>query len=125
MAATDRWMSATRVTSSVITGHLAGLHLLHLLRRNERIEFLLRLLVDLLNLLLPLLGAERMVGANGFDFGARPLLDDTALLHGRLGDASHLPAGCLVIRRTSDRAGTPWQGLLHTNRGRLRRGTLA
>jgi hypothetical protein len=51
-------MCCARVTSSVIAGHLAGFHLLHLLRRNERIEFLLRLLMDLLDLLLPLLRGE-------------------------------------------------------------------
>ena len=58
MSAADRGMSCARVTSSVIAGHLAGFHLLHLLRRNERIEFLFRLLVDLLDPLLPLLRGE-------------------------------------------------------------------
>jgi hypothetical protein len=58
MSAAGRGMCCARVTSSVIAGHLAGFHLLHLLRRNERIELLLRLLMDLLDLLLPLLRGE-------------------------------------------------------------------
>ena len=98
-------MSAAVMGSAMIAGHLAGLHLLHLLRRNKRVELLLCALVDLANLLLPLLRAEGRVRAYGFNFGAGPLLDGATLLHGRLGDASYFPARLLVrMGRPSDRA---------------------
>jgi hypothetical protein len=89
-------MSATGMGSAMIAGHLAGLHRLHLLRRNKRIKLLLCALVDLANLLLTLLRAEGRFGAYRFDLGAGPLLDGATLLHGRLGDASFFPAGWLV-----------------------------
>jgi hypothetical protein len=44
--------------AAVVTRHLAALQLFHLLRRSERIEFLLRLLADLPNFLLSFLLAE-------------------------------------------------------------------
>jgi hypothetical protein len=96
VATANRWMSATGMGSAMIAGHLAGLHRLHLLRRNKRIKLLLCALVDLANLLLTLLRAERRFGAYRFDLRAGPLLDGATLLHGRLGDASFFPARWLV-----------------------------
>ena len=84
MATSSGGVSAPGVPCSPITRLLAGLQRFHLLRGHERVEFVVRLFVDLPNLLLPLLRAERWIGANGFDFGARPLLDDATLFHGRL-----------------------------------------
>jgi hypothetical protein len=51
-------MSSAGMASAVVTRHLAVLQLFHLLRRNEPVEFLLRLLPDLPNSLLPFLLAE-------------------------------------------------------------------
>ena len=56
-----RRMSGTGMDSAVITRHLAALQLFHLLRRSERIKFLLCLLVNLPNFLLAFLLAERRV----------------------------------------------------------------
>ena len=92
----------------MVAGHLAGLQRFHLLWRNQCIEFHLPLLLDLPNPLLTLLRAEGRVSANRLDFGVRPLLDEAALLHSRLGDACFFPAGRLVrMRRTGDHAGMP------------------
>jgi hypothetical protein len=119
-------MSSAGMSSAMIAGILAGLHRLHLLRRNKRVELLLCGLVDLANLLLPLLWAEGRIGTYGFDFGAGPLLDGPTLLHGRPGDAGFFPARWLVrMRRTGDPAGMNWRELLHTNRNSLSARALA
>jgi hypothetical protein len=96
MATSSGGVTTPGVPCSVITRHLAGLQRFQLLGRHERVEFLLTLFVDLPNLLLPLLRAERRIGANGFDFRARPLLDGAPLPHGRLRYASHFPARWLM-----------------------------
>jgi hypothetical protein len=104
------------VRATMIAGHLAGLHCFHLLGRHQGFLFLLGLLMDLANPLLPLLGSERSIGANGLDFCARPPADGGALFHGCLGDASFLPARRLMrLRRTHHRARMHWYGLLNTD----------
>jgi len=51
-------MASAGMASAVVTRHLAALQLLHLLWRNERIEFLLCLLADLSDFLLAFLLGE-------------------------------------------------------------------
>jgi hypothetical protein len=51
-------MSRAGMASAVVTRHLAALQLFHLLRRNERVKLLLRLLANLPNFLLAFLLAE-------------------------------------------------------------------
>jgi hypothetical protein len=118
MAAADRGMSTTGMSFAVIARGLAGLHLLHLLRRNEGVEFLLRLLMDLPNFLLALLRSKRLIRAYGFDFRARLLLDFPTLLHGRLGNPGYFPTGWLV--RMGNCTRMPWRWL-RTNRDSLGR----
>jgi hypothetical protein len=105
--------------------HLARLQRFHLLGRHQGILFLLDLLVDLPNPLLPLLGSQTGLGANGFDFGARLPPNRGALLHRSLGDARLLPARRLMhLRCTHYRPGMRRQRLLNMDRQTLRGCTL-
>lgn len=66
---------------AVVARLLARLQRFHLLWRNEGIEFLLGLLMNFPNLLLPLLLSQRRVGADCFHLRPRSLLNCLPLVH--------------------------------------------
>jgi hypothetical protein len=104
--------------AAMIARHLAGLQRLRLLGRDQRVHLLFRLFMDLPDLLLPLPGSERRLGANRFNLRTCPALNRAALLHRRLRDPSLLPARRLMrLRRSNHSAG---HGLLNMNGHRLR-----
>ena len=79
------------MASAVVPRLLARLQRFHLLRRDEGVEFLLGLLMNLTDLLLTLLLAQGRVGADCLYFGPRPLLNGLTLLHRWLGNTRDLP----------------------------------
>jgi len=104
------------MSTAMVPRHLAGLHRLQLLRRNQSVHLLLSLLMNLPDFLLSLLRRKGSLRAYRLHFRLGFPLDRLSLFHRGLGNPGLLPAGRLVrLGRTSDRAGMPRQGLLNAN----------
>lgn len=80
---------------------VAGFQFLLLFGRDDGLDFLVRLLTDLLNFFVLLLHREGGISADSFYLRTRVLLDGAALVHGGFGDTDLLPTRLLVRCRIS------------------------